>query len=305
MKTQNHTSLGIAVISLAFVALFPLSSSPQEFRKMETFTVHAAKEFRKIEDPKVQPTKKDDKPQQDKTPGWQKIVLDRDLFTNVWSNAEFTYKMAVAIGGGAIRLRDAEHLLSIPLVMVEESKVTPEALQRKYGKGQEEVSEYGDDKGVTYHVYGPLAFGIRSGDKYFTFLRAERRLFEEGFTKAAETSAIVKAESTAGAELDSKPRNWPKYSDELLGSMEVRVKNPNEFKVRVGLRSDTKGRDFIVAPNGTESVRVPNGRYDIYFQYSSDADGLYQGDSFTLKDNGVEIQIVKVVNGNYGIRKVK
>jgi hypothetical protein len=32
---------------------------------------------------------------------------------------------------------------------------------------------------------------------------------------------------------------------------------------------------------------------------------IYQGDDFTLNDNGVEIQIVKAVNGNYGIRKVK
>lgn len=30
-----------------------------------------------------------------------------------------------------------------------------------------------------------------------------------------------------------------------------------------------------------------------------------QGDSFTLENNGVAITITKVVNGNYGIRKVK
>ena len=41
------------------------------------------------------------------------------------------------------------------------------------------------------------------------------------------------------------------------------------------------------------------------FQYSTDPDGLYQGDAFTLNGNGVEIQIVKLVRGNYGIRKVK
>ena len=58
-------------------------------------------------------------------------------------------------------------------------------------------------------------------------------------------------------------------------------------------------------PNSTESVRVPNGSYDIYFNYSTDPDGLYQGDSFTLQNNGVEITITKVMNGNYGIRKVK
>jgi len=87
--------------------------------------------------------------------------------------------------------------------------------------------------------------------------------------------------------------------------MEVRVKNPNNFIVTVGLRSEGKGRDFKVAGNDTEAVIVSNGRYDIFFHYSTDPDGLYQGDSFTLKDNGIEIQIVKVVNGNYGIRKIK
>ena len=30
-----------------------------------------------------------------------------------------------------------------------------------------------------------------------------------------------------------------------------------------------------------------------------------RADSFTLAGNGVQIQIVKVVGGNYGIRKVK
>ena len=103
----------------------------------------------------------------------------------------------------------------------------------------------------------------------------------------------------------SPPTNWPSYSGKLTGLQEVRVKNPNDFKVRVGLRSEGKGKDFIVSPNGTESVNVPDGQYEVYFNYSSDPDGLYQGDSFTLKDNGAEITITKVVNGNYGIRKVK
>jgi hypothetical protein len=105
--------------------------------------------------------------------------------------------------------------------------------------------------------------------------------------------------------LGAPPAKWPSFSGEITGSHEVRVKNPNDFKVRVGLRSDGKGRDFIVAGNGTESVQVPNGHYDIYFNYSTDPDGLYQGDSFTLENHGAEITITKVVNGNYGIHKVQ
>ncbi|MEW6156891.1 MAG: SUMF1/EgtB/PvdO family nonheme iron enzyme [Verrucomicrobiota bacterium] len=123
-----------------------------------------------------------------------------------------------------------------------------------------------------------------------------------GSTRTQQPSTDVVARKS---DWDAKPANWPKYSEELHGRMEVRVRNPNDFKVRVGLRSAGKGKDFTVSANGTESVRVPNGRYDIYFQYASDPDGLYEGDSFALSNNGVEIQIVKVVNGNYGIRKVR
>jgi hypothetical protein len=102
-----------------------------------------------------------------------------------------------------------------------------------------------------------------------------------------------------------KTRAWPAFSGLLSGSMEVQVRNPNEFSVKVGLRSDAKGVDFSVPANGVNSVFVPNGHYRIYFHYSTDPGGLYQGDNFSLQDNDVEIQIVKVVNGNYGIRKVK
>ena len=108
----------------------------------------------------------------------------------------------------------------------------------------------------------------------------------------------------AGAELPL-PAKWSKYSDELSGRLEVRVKNPNPFSVRVGLRTAGKGKDFVVPADGKKSATVPPGRYEIYFQYSTDPKGIYQGDSFTLENNGVEISIVKVIDGNYGIRKVE
>lgn len=120
------------------------------------------------------------------------------------------------------------------------------------------------------------------------------------------TPAIKAAAPQAlSAEAAPAAAKWPAMTSELSGGMEVRVRNPNEFSVKVGLRSGGKGRDFTVAANGVKSAYVPNGSYDIYFQYSTDPDGLYQGDRFTLRNNGVEIKIVKVVNGNYGIRKVR
>ncbi len=101
------------------------------------------------------------------------------------------------------------------------------------------------------------------------------------------------------------PGNWPLFFGDLNGGLELRIKNPNEFSVRVGLRSGGKGKDFIVPAYGTQSVQVPAGYYVTYFQYSSEPGGMYQGDSFTMRNNATtQITITKVVNGNYGIRKV-
>ena len=99
--------------------------------------------------------------------------------------------------------------------------------------------------------------------------------------------------------------NWPSYSGKLKGENTVRIVNPNDYNIKVGLRSNGKGIDFDVAKNATKTVYVPNGHYEIYFQYSTEKDALYQGDNFTLANNGIEIQIVKVAGGNYSIRKIK
>lgn len=97
----------------------------------------------------------------------------------------------------------------------------------------------------------------------------------------------------------------PAFANQLSGSNEVRVRNPNDFTVKAGIRSaGENGRDVDVPANGMQSVFIPDGTYDIYFIYSNDPSALFQGDSFTLSGNGVEIQIVRVVDGNYNIRQV-
>ena len=130
--------------------------------------------------------------------------------------------------------------------------------------------------------------------------------------KSTHDTAKAKAAELALAEPTKPPTNeqsplggLPSYSGELMGSNEVRVSNPNGFTVTIGLRSQGKGKNFTVSPNAKNSAFVPDGKYDVYFSYSTDLQGLYQGDAFLLKENGVEIHIVKVVNGNYGIHKVK
>jgi hypothetical protein len=122
-------------------------------------------------------------------------------------------------------------------------------------------------------------------------------------SKTGKPKVVTKEPEVA---LEKKAKDLlPAFKEELQGSNPVRVKNPNSFAVATGLRSGGRGKNFDVPANGVETVYVPDGRYDIYFVYSNKPDALFQGDSFTLNNDGVEIQIVKVVNGNYNIRQVK
>lgn len=123
---------------------------------------------------------------------------------------------------------------------------------------------------------------------------------------AEENSKGASVEALRGTnERSSLLAMLPAFTEHLNGPREVRVRNPNAFAVHAGVRKATAGVNFEVPANGAKSVYVPDGEYDIYFVYSDKPDALFQGDSFTLRGNGVEIQIVKVVGGNYGIRQVK
>jgi hypothetical protein len=88
----------------------------------------------------------------------------------------------------------------------------------------------------------------------------------------------------------------------------VRIKNPNAFGVTVAVRAGAKGTDHFVLPFGTDTMYLPSGRLDVYFAYSCEPGKLFQGESLTLNsegDEGAEIQIIKAVDGNYGVREVE
>ena len=120
----------------------------------------------------------------------------------------------------------------------------------------------------------------------------------EGYRPSAiQTAPLRKA---------NDPNNLlPEYSSELHGKNEVRVRNPNTFSVAAGIRMGNRGKNLTIPAHSIRSVYVPDGSYEIYFVYSNKPDALFKGDNFRLRGNGVEIQIVKVVDGNYKIRRVK
>lgn len=122
------------------------------------------------------------------------------------------------------------------------------------------------------------------------------------------------AAATSFAPLSRSPANeaasegdvLPRFQQELgKGTKKVRVRNPNDSSVMIGVRCDRRGVDFRVPTNGTGSVLVPKGSYNIFFAYENEKKFLYQTDSFELEQSGVEIQLVRVPGGIYAIRRVR
>jgi len=122
-----------------------------------------------------------------------------------------------------------------------------------------------------------------------------------------------------GSELEietlSERCDWPEYkiSDSLISRQafsstsmpenEIRITSAYEFPVKVGLRSEDKGLDFIVPANASISTVVPGGKYNIYFQFALDPESLYQGEEIDVGFAGVEIKLKEA--GDFNIRKIK
>lgn len=102
--------------------------------------------------------------------------------------------------------------------------------------------------------------------------------------------------------------SWqPQFSD----TYKVLINNPNNYSVVTTVRnispdSTYTGREITwnVPPNSSKAQRFPNGKYEIFFKYSNKPKEKYQGDSFSISGGDVEIKLVSVAGGNYGIRRV-
>jgi hypothetical protein len=84
----------------------------------------------------------------------------------------------------------------------------------------------------------------------------------------------------------------------------LRVTNPNEYGARVKVRSGTETADLRVAAHSDDSVRLPDGTYQVFFQFSDRPGQRFQGDDVSLHGTVAEIRLVSVANGNYGLRPV-
>ena len=124
---------------------------------------------------------------------------------------------------------------------------------------------------------------------------------EFGLTRSVDPA---RAARYAHRETWERASPFPRFTTPLRGRNEIRVKNPNGFDVTAAIRSGYRGIDLNVPALGYNAVFIPDGDYEIYFIFSSDPESLYQGDNFTLSGYGFEIEVVRAMDGNYGIRRI-
>jgi hypothetical protein len=214
-------------------------------------------------------------------PGQRRLVLNGAV--------HLEGEMATVPGGALVHQYHKVYFLSGPGAAMQDVAVLPDNTPGVAGALKKAMHEAGMVK-VDRLVLDPARDGSLT-------LKVEGRKADSKTIVSSEVS--VPSAATSQRLAQSSPR------DALAGSNPVRVTNPNEFGVQVELRSRGLARAFAVQPNDSTTVHVADGTYDIFFVYSNEEDATYQGDGFTLSHNGVEIRIVKVVDGNYGIRRVR
>lgn len=80
------------------------------------------------------------------------------------------------------------------------------------------------------------------------------------------------------------------------GSYEMKIHNPLDVEVIVGVRSDKRGKNLSIGPGGTKSIKVPRGEYEIFYIRSDEPTRLLEGG--TVKIDGlfvgdVDIYLIK------------
>ncbi|MGO9923503.1 MAG: hypothetical protein ACLQIB_53480 [Isosphaeraceae bacterium] len=120
-------------------------------------------------------------------------------------------------------------------------------------------------------------------------------------------SPLAVASPALGGDAALSQEVLPKYTRPLpRGINRLTVVNPNDYDARVGLRAGKiMSRNFVVRAHRSVTISIPNGRFNVFFQFSNQPDALFQGDQITVESASVTIKLVAVQDGNYGISQVK
>jgi hypothetical protein len=83
----------------------------------------------------------------------------------------------------------------------------------------------------------------------------------------------------------------------------LRVVNPNDVDLIIGVRSGDAGANFGVSARDNASRLLPDGWYDIYIVYTDEPQNLYQGNAFRISHGTTEITETK--NFSFDKREVE
>lgn len=83
----------------------------------------------------------------------------------------------------------------------------------------------------------------------------------------------------------------PKLLVALVGGNQVRLHNPNSYALYVGLRREAAGKDVEIEPQGTGTLSLPNGDYDLFYVCADRPTILCKGRRFHLRGSNVELQM--------------
>ena len=119
---------------------------------------------------------------------WARIVLDPKILSPV------NIQLIELFAGSASGAGEGPFAQGItPMQMGGQEGLTPGNLSEKFGVPESRTMDAGEEKGVVYIVYGPIAVGSKGDDDPVTWLRVDRKLAADGLKKRAQAALGIES----------------------------------------------------------------------------------------------------------------
>ncbi len=89
------------------------------------------------------------------------------------------------------------------------------------------------------------------------------------------------------------------------GAYEVRIHNPSDTTVKVGLRAGEGGKNVSIPPRSTESIRVDRANYELYYVFADNPYVLHKGGGIDLDSYWMADVEVTLFNEDYDLRTLE
>ncbi len=110
-----------------------------------------------------------------------------------------------------------------------------------------------------------------------------------------EDEVVAEAPRTARVQLPGFRRSLRN------GIHNLRINNPSQSAVQVGIRTENQGRDVNVAAGGSQTLRLEQGTYQIFYIYRDEPSALLGGGSVTLESFGLPDADVTLMDGGFSV----